>query len=195
MELILATGNVGKLREFSRMMEPLGIIVRSQREVGFEESVEETGKTFEENAYLKANALYRFTGLPTVADDSGLSVEALNGQPGVYSARFAGENATDLENNEKLLSLLEGERKRNAKFICSICFIDSNGTPHYIRGECCGEIGTEPQGNNGFGYDPLFFVNGTSFAQMDAVKKDEISHRGKALRGLIDLMKKLKKGE
>ena len=149
------------------------------------EEVEETGSTFEENAELKAAAACRQTGLPAVADDSGLQVDALNGAPGVFSARYAGEGATDADRNNKLLLEMSGipDEKRSARFVSAICCVFPSGDKVYARGECEGKIGYEPKGENGFGYDPLFVVSdGRTYAQLSDEEKDAISHRGNALK-------------
>lgn len=185
MKLMIATGNAGKLAEFGRLLEPKNIcVVSAVKEKGFE-MPEETGKTFAENAWLKANAVYTAFGCPSLADDSGLEVEALSGAPGIYSARYAGENATDEENKQKLLKELQGEQNRIARFVCTICYIDSKGQAHYITKTCNGSIATEPKGNGGFGYDPLFLYNGKSFAELTGAEKDMVSHRSKAVREFV----------
>lgn len=189
--IILASNNKNKIREISEILSPLGYEVISQRDAGAELDVEETGTTFAENAALKARAVHDLCGLPVIADDSGLAVDFLDGAPGVYSHRYAGENASDADRNEKLLRELEGvnDEKRGAKFICVICFIDENGSEKLIRGECCGKIGYEPLGDNGFGYDPVFMYGERSFAQITAEEKNKISHRAKALEGLCTFLK------
>lgn len=193
MKLILATNNPSKLEEFKRILAPLGFEVVSQSDAGFHFQVEETGKTFAENAFLKADAIYKETGLPTIADDSGLVVKALKGAPGVYSARYAGEHATDEQNNQKLLNdlIYVGVEDRQAKFVCSICYIDAYGEAHYTDGVCEGRIGFAERGENGFGYDPLFYTNGKSFAEMTDAEKDRISHRGRALVQLTEMIREL----
>ena len=147
--------------------------------------VEETGTTFEENSKIKAEEIMKVTGMPAIADDSGLMVEALGGAPGVYSARFAGEHATDEENNEKLMSLMEEipDGRRQAKFVSVITLMYPDGRILTARGECPGTIGRVPEGTNGFGYDPLFLPEGYSvtYAQLTAEEKNRISHRAKAL--------------
>lgn len=188
-KIVLATHNAGKLQEFSRMLEPLGIQVVSSAEAGFTDEVEETGATFEENAYLKANAIYQQTHLPTLADDSGLTVDALDGRPGVYSARYAGEHATDQENNQKLIRELAGKSERTAYYECAICFINAHGDVCYTHGRCQGSIGLEPKGSGGFGYDPYFVVGAKTMAEMSAQEKDAISHRGGALRAMLEVIK------
>lgn len=186
MQLIVATHNYKKLKELSRILKPLGIEAVTDAELGIElEEVEETGTTFEENAALKAEAACKQSGLPAIADDSGLEVDALNGAPGVYSARYAGENATDADRNLKLLAEMAHvpEDQRAARFVSAICCVFPNGDRVMARGECGGRIGYEPVGENGFGYDPLFVVpGGLTYAQLSCEEKDAISHRGNALR-------------
>ena len=188
MELIVATHNKGKLRQVGRILEPLGIRVRSEEEVCPGLEVEETGTTFAQNAYLKAKALYDATGLATVADDSGLCVDALGGAPGVYSARYAGENATDAQRVEKLLGELKDvpDGQRTARFVSAICCILPGGETIQCEGTCEGTIGWEPKGEDGFGYDPVFVRDGKTYSQMTGAEKDAVSHRGAALRLLYD---------
>lgn len=188
MKVILASNNKNKIREMAQILEPFGMEVISQREAGADFEVEESGTTFRENAEIKAAAVFERLNAPVIADDSGLMVDALGGAPGVYSHRYAGENATDKDRCEKLLSELAGvpEEKRTARFICEICFIDEKGEKHFFTGKCEGIIGTEEKGENGFGYDPVFYVGGVSLAEMTDDEKNSISHRGEALR----LMKK-----
>ena len=192
MELIVATRNKGKLREFGRILEPLGIHVRSQEEVCPGLEVEETGTTFAQNARLKAQAIYDATGLATVADDSGLCVDALGGGPGVYSARYAGENATDQERVEKLLGELKEvpDPQRTARFVSAICCILPGGERVECEGVCEGTIGWEPLGEDGFGYDPIFLRDGKTYSQMTGAEKDAVSHRGAALRELYHQLKR-----
>lgn len=194
MKLILATNNQHKLTEFRRVLDPLGVTVISQNEAGISIDVEETGKTFEENAKLKADAIYHLTGLPTVADDSGLEVDILDNAPGVYTARYAGENATDADRYNKLLGEMKAvkDADRTARFVCVLHYIDSDGVGHSMRGECFGKIGYEPKGENGFGYDPVFMVGNKSFSELLPEEKDAVSHRGKALQMLADLIQKQK---
>ncbi|HPU57925.1 MAG TPA: XTP/dITP diphosphatase [Candidatus Avimonas sp.] len=186
MKFVIATHNQKKLKELSRILKPLGIEAVTAADLGIKlEEVEETGSTFEENAELKAAAACRQTGLPSVADDSGLQVDALNGAPGVFSARYAGEGATDADRNNKLLLEMSGipDEKRSARFVSAICCVFPSGDKVYARGECEGKIGYEPKGENGFGYDPLFVVSdGRTYAQLSDEEKDAISHRGNALR-------------
>lgn len=184
MKIILASNNKHKLEEIRKITAPLGYEVISQSEAGCNFDVEETGTTFEENAVLKAKAVYEKMKMPVISDDSGLEVDYLNGAPGVYSHRYAGENATDADRCSKLLSELSGveKEKRTARFVCVICFIDENGTETVIRGTCEGYIGTEPHGENGFGYDPVFMYGDRSFAEISAEEKNSVSHRADALR-------------
>lgn len=185
MQFVIATGNAHKLIELERILNPLGIDAVSSKSLGVSlDDVEETGTTFEENAYLKAKAACDKTGLPAVADDSGLCVDVLNGAPGVYSARYAGENATDRQRYEKLLKEMNGAENRAAKFVSAVCCVWPNGDTLTVRGECPGLIGMAPLGDNGFGYDPVFMVGAKSFAQLTPEEKDAISHRGQALKKL-----------
>lgn len=190
MQVIAATGNKGKLREFERIFAPFGIDVVAQSEVCPGLSVEETGTTFAENAFLKADAVYRLTGKAAIADDSGLCVDALDGAPGVYSARYAGEETSYPEKIKTLLDELGGIPVdwRTAKFVAHICFIDENGARIDVEEYCAGYIGAEPKGENGFGFDPVFMVGTKSFSELDDEEKDRISHRGKALRKLAELL-------
>lgn len=184
-ELVVATHNAKKLRELMSLLAGAPVRVRSIGEFADAPVVEEVGETFAENAALKALAAARHTGLWALADDSGLEVDALDGRPGVYSARFAGPNATDAENNAKLLQLLADvpEERRTARFRCAIAVASPDGRVYIDEGACEGVIVREPRGQGGFGYDPLFFVPslGRTFAELPAEEKDRISHRGRAL--------------
>ena len=190
MKLLLATQNKHKVEEFSRILAPMGWEILPQDAVCPELDVEETGTTFAENARLKAMALYRATGFPTVADDSGLCVDALDGAPGVYSARYAGEGHDSDANISKLLEELRNvpPEKRTAHFVCSICLVFHERDILTCEGLCTGTIGFERHGNDGFGYDPVFMVGERSFAQLNGAEKDKISHRGMALRELYTLL-------
>ncbi len=187
MKLIMATHNQKKLREMERILAPLSITVATADLP----EVEETGATFAENALLKAKSACLHTGLPAVADDSGLAVDALDGAPGVYSARYGGEGLTDADRVQLLLqNMLDvPTAQRTARFICSICCVFPNGD--VLRAEdCCeGIIGRRPVGENGFGYDPVFMRGGRSFAQYSDEEKDAVSHRGKALRAFFQQLK------
>lgn len=185
MKVFIATKNQKKLKELNRILVPMGFEVLSEKD--FEKTfsdVEETGTTFEENALIKARAGFKNTGLISVADDSGLCVDCLNGAPGIFSARYAGEPSDDIKNNEKLLNALTGIpiEKRTAKYVASIACVFPDGREFTVRGECHGVIAEKPEGDGGFGYDPLFISEKGSFALLTPEEKDEISHRGKALR-------------
>lgn len=181
-KIILATNNKNKLREVREILEPAGLTVLSQSEAGADIEVEENGKTFAENAYLKAKAVFDLTGLPVIADDSGLEVDALNGAPGIFSARYAPEG----QRKKRLLEELKNvpDDKRGANFTCCICYIDPKGKELYFTGKVFGTIGYESRGTNGFGYDPIFMYGDKSFAEMSAEEKNQISHRADALRQL-----------
>lgn len=179
MKFVIATHNKHKLQELQRILTPLGI----EAVTADLSEVEETGTTFAENACLKAKAACKETGLPAVADDSGLEVDALDGRPGVYSARYAGEGATDAQRIEKLLGELSEvpAEKRGARFVSAICCVFPNGDILRAEGDCPGSISFAPAGEDGFGYDPIFLCGEKTFAQMTAAEKDAVSHRGKAL--------------
>ena len=185
---IIASNNKGKVAELDRILNPLGITAVTAMSEGIDlGEVEETGETFAENAYIKAISAFEKSGNPCVADDSGLMVDALNGEPGVYSARYAGENATDADKVKKLLEKMKDIplENRTARFISSICCIIDKDTVITAEETCEGVIGFEPKGDGGFGYDPVFIYNGgKTFAQLTAEEKDAVSHRGKALRSL-----------
>lgn len=197
MKLILASKNKHKVEEFRRILLPLGWEILPQDTICPDLEIEETGTTFAENAYLKAMGIYRVTGLPTVADDSGLCVDALDGAPGVYSARYAGEGHNSADNNEKLLREMENvpDEKRMARFVCAICVVFGEDDIVQCEGTCEGTIAHRLHGENGFGYDPLFMVGEHSFAELDGSAKDAISHRGRALTALYKKMKDRKEGE
>lgn len=186
--LVIASRNKGKTREFSALLGGLGITVLSLSDFKPMDEVIEDGETFQENALKKAIITARSLGLPALADDSGLTVKALGGLPGVRSARFAGERATDSDNNEKLLSALKGIEDRAAAFVCVMAIAAPDGTNRIYEGRCEGEITQRPQGDGGFGYDPLFFYPplGKTFAQMERGEKNAVSHRGKAVRLLLE---------
>ncbi|MBE6913665.1 MAG: RdgB/HAM1 family non-canonical purine NTP pyrophosphatase [Ruminococcaceae bacterium] len=185
MKMILASNNKKKLIEMQTLLSELGIDVVSQRDAGCDFEVEETGETFEENAYLKASAVTAATGEIAIADDSGLMVDALDGAPGVYSARFTGNHEdTDEQRYLYLLEKLQGEENRAAKFVSSICCTFPNGDILRARGECRGSIAHAPSGNGGFGYDPVFIPENyeQSMAELGADVKNRIAHRGRAIR-------------
>ena len=193
MELILASNNAGKLREMRQLLSEMGVKVLSQREAGCDFEVEETGSSFEENAFLKASAVTHATGRPAVADDSGLMVDALDGAPGIYSARFSGSHDDSDETRCRyLLQKLEGVSNRRAKFVCCVCCTFPNGDILRARGECPGEILTQPRGDGGFGYDPVFRPDGyeQSMAELETDVKNQISHRGQAVRKFREELEK-----
>ncbi|MFT6989563.1 MAG: XTP/dITP diphosphohydrolase [Paraglaciecola sp.] len=189
-KVVLATGNMGKVKELASMLSGLGIEVLPQSEFNVSE-VPETGTTFVENAIIKARHAAKQTGLPAIADDSGLAVDALGGAPGVYSARYSGDQATDQTNIIKLLDAMANipTDKRQAKFLCVLVFMRhfDDPTPIICQGEWLGEITTQQHGENGFGYDPVFWVedHGCSSAQLSPEQKNALSHRGKALKLLL----------
>lgn len=183
MTFILASNNMGKLREFKKILEPYGFGLVPQAVAGVNFEVNETGETFEENAYLKASTVAQYTNFPAISDDSGLCVEALGGAPGVYSARFGEEGWDDKQRYEHLLEKLEGVEDRRAKFVSCICCVFPNGKVITARGECPGRILTAATGEQGFGYDPVFAPEGydTSFGELGNDIKNTISHRARAL--------------
>ena len=190
--IVLASGNRGKLLELQRVLAPLQVTLRSQAEYDVPE-VEETGLTFVENALIKARAACAHTGLPSIADDSGLEVDYLDGQPGIYSARYSGGG--DAGNNERLLRELEGApaAERGARYQCVLVYLRhaEDPVPLICQGHWEGTILTEPRGTGGFGYDPLFFVpeHNCSAAELDAAVKNRISHRARASAGLVDALR------
>lgn len=200
MRIIAATQNMHKLAELRAISGNYGYELLSQADVGLEDmDVDETGESFEENSFIKADAVCRASGEPAVADDSGLAVDALNGAPGIYSARYAGEHGNDAKNRAKLLEALKDvpEGERGAKFVCVITLVLPDGRRLVSRGECPGRIGFEEKGDNGFGYDPLFIPDGSdkSFAELDAEVKNSISHRARALEGLRPLLERLEQAQ
>lgn len=200
MVICAASNNAGKLKELRRILERMGHEVKSLRELGITLDPEETGTTFAENARIKAEACCKASGLPTVADDSGLCVDALHGAPGVYSARYAGHHGDDAANNAKLLAEMENvpAGQRTARFVSAVCFLLPDGRELLVEGECPGTVAFTETGSNGFGYDPLFvpdrvgLPDGTtaentarrSYAELADGEKDAISHRGRAMEKL-----------
>lgn len=189
MTVVAATGNEHKLREIKTITEAFGIKIISKEEAGAAGmDVEETGTTFEENSFIKAEAIRKATGISAIADDSGLEVMVLDGAPGVYSARFSGEDATDESNNLKLLELMNDvpDDQRQARFVSVITLCFENGDVLTARGECPGRVLRQPAGTGGFGYDPLFLPDGCeeTFAQLSGEEKNLISHRARALSAL-----------
>lgn len=193
MKFILATKNPKKLKELQRILTPLGHEVISEKELDRPlDEVVEDADTFEGNALLKARSAMKLTGLAAVADDSGLCVDHLDGAPGVYSARYAGEEQDDEKNNQKLLAALEGlpVEQRTARFVSAVAVVLPDGREFTVRGTCEGYIGFEKQGENGFGYDPLFMGEKGCFGLLTSEEKDAISHRGRALAAMADELKK-----
>lgn len=195
-DFLIATNNSHKVLEFKRILLPIGINVISAKEAGVDlGEVIEDGDTFEKNAFIKASSAYKISGLPCIADDSGLCVDALDNAPGVYSARFGGEDIPQSERTALLLKKLEGvpAHKRTARFVSSICCILSDEDIIEVRGECEGFISFEPMGEGGFGYDPVFMLDdGRSFGELSGEEKDKYSHRGIALRMLRDKLSERK---
>lgn len=191
MNIIIASNNQGKIREFKKMLEPMGYTVLSQSEAGINLEVEETGTTFKENATLKAEAIYKLKNTPVLADDSGIEVEFLNMEPGIYSARYMGLDSDEARRN-CILEKMQGveESKRNARFVCCICYIDENGNKQYAEGYWKGRIAEEARGENGFGYDPIFIPDGENItsAEMLPEEKNLKSHRAIALKKLKEIL-------
>ena len=187
MDYIIATHNMKKRDELQRILAPLGIRVLLAEEAGVElTDVEETGTTFEENALLKAESGCKESGMPCIADDSGLAVDYLDGAPGVYSARYAGEHGNDAANNEKLMRDMQAvpDEQRTAAFVCTIACVFPDGRQFTVRGECRGRMLRTPLGEGGFGYDPYFLSDdlGCTLAQASEEQKNAVSHRGRAMR-------------
>lgn len=187
--LIFASNNKHKLEEIRNLLEDI-VEIKSLKEIGLEGDIPETADTLEGNATQKAEWVYSRTGMDCFADDTGLEVEALNGEPGVYSARYAGENCSFTDNVNKLLKALEGHSNRNARFRTAICLIE-NGEKKYFEGIVNGTITTFEAGNEGFGYDPIFLPEGhnKTFAEMPLDIKNKISHRGRAIQKLVEYLK------
>lgn len=191
MKIILASNNKNKIAELKQILSPLGYEIISQSEAGVNIEVEETGTTFEENSMIKAKTIYEISKTAVIADDSGLEVDYLDKAPGVYSHRYAGDNATDKDRCQKILSELGDipDNQRTARFVCVISYIDSNGNAYSLRGECEGIIGRKMKGDNGFGYDPIFMIGNKSFAEISSEEKNAISHRSSALKKLTEKLK------
>ncbi len=195
-KIIFATGNEGKLREIRMMLDDLGVCVQSMKEAGITVDIEENGTTFEENAIMKAKAIMELTNQVVLADDSGLEVDALNKEPGVYSARYMGYDTSYHLKNQNLIERLEGKRgiERSARFVCVIAAAFPDGRVITTRGTMEGEIGYEERGANGFGYDPIFYLPDYQCysAELSLAQKNQLSHRGKALRLMKEELKKLR---
>ena len=191
MKMVLASKNPKKLLELQAILSAQGIEVVLESQVGIDVDVEETGTTFEENAFLKAHAVMEASGLPAVADDSGLCVDALNGAPGVYSARYGGPGLDDVGRYRLLLENMRGQLDRRCRFVSAICCCFPNGDRVEARGECPGTLAYAPKGGDGFGYDPIFFLpeRKKTFAELTAEEKNAISHRGRALEAFGEKLK------
>jgi XTP/dITP diphosphohydrolase len=192
MKIIIATNNKGKVAEFKALLAPYGYEPRSLADENISAEIAEDGDTFEENAHIKARFVHEMTGLPVIADDSGLEVEFLSGAPGVYSARYGGEDLNDKQRADLILEELQGVEQplRGARFVCAIYFIKDEQTEYCVTGRLEGFIGEEPFGEGGFGYDPIFMIDeDNSLASVSAEEKNRISHRAVALRKLIDEIK------
>lgn len=190
MRIVIATGNKDKVREINEILKGTDFEAISMKEAGVKLDIVEDGTTFEENAMIKAQSVFDVLGGYVIADDSGICIDALDGRPGIYSARFCGENSTYEEKFAKIFEMLKDvpEDKRTAQFVCAIAVIRPDGSKFTVRGEVRGVLVEEPRGDNGFGYDPIFYVpeyNMTT-AQMDPELKNSISHRGKALRAMVE---------
>ena len=194
MKVVFATGNENKLREIRQITADMDIEIVSMKDAGVYVDVEETGTTFEENAYLKASAIAKKSGLPTLADDSGLEIDYLGKEPGIYSSRYMGEDTPYPVKNAELLRRMEGvpDEKRTARFVCAICYVRPDGSSETVRATMEGRVAYEIAGENGFGYDPIFFLpeRGCTSAELSPEAKNEISHRGKALRMMRDILMK-----
>ncbi len=195
-ELIIATKNKGKMKDFKGLFDPLGIEVSSLLDLSKPvDDIEETGTTFEENAAIKAEAICEKFGTPVIADDSGIEIDALNGAPGVYSARYAGEDKDDKANLEKVLTEMQNvsQAERTGRFVCVLAIAQPGQKTIFKRGECEGTIGFQAIGKNGFGYDPIFYPTGSAktMAEMTPQEKNQISHRKKALDKIENWVKQL----
>lgn len=192
MKIIAATKNKGKIKEIQEILSPLGFEVISQQEAGYDLDILETGDTFEKNALIKARALAMICDEHVLADDSGLCIDALDGRPGIYSARYAGEGASDADKVTKILCEMDGIKDRDAKFVTSVAFIFPDGEELTASGEVLGHITQTPSGANGFGYDPIFYSEELqkTFADATDDEKNSVSHRGRALAALCEKLKK-----
>lgn len=189
-KIIFATGNQGKMREIREILSDLDVEVLSMKEAGITADIEENGKSFEENAVIKAKAISEMTGEIVLADDSGLEIDYLNKEPGIYSARYMGEDTSYHIKNNNLIQRLEGvpDEQRTARFVCAVAAAFPDGTVKTVKAAMEGRIGYEEKGENGFGYDPIFFLPeyGCTSAELSMEEKNKISHRGKALRAIKD---------
>ena len=191
--IVFATGNAGKIKEIRMIMEDTGMEVVSMKDAGIMADIDENGKTYEENALIKARAVAVFTNDIVMADDSGLEIDYLNKEPGIYSARYMGEDTSYHIKNASLIERLNGvpDEKRTARFVCAVAAAFPDGSVKTVRGTMEGRIGYEEKGENGFGYDPIFYLPeyGCTSAELSGEEKNKISHRGKALRAIKDELK------
>ena len=190
-EIVLATGNKGKVKEFEGLLHGIAVRIIGLGDLESPPEVVEDGETFMENALKKARTIAKYSGRPALADDSGLAVDALGGKPGVYSARYSGEGATDEKNIDKLLRELGDTEHRSARFVCSLALVTPDGEETVVSGECEGVILTGPRGSGGFGYDPVFYLPeyGKTMAEIPADLKNRISHRAHAAEKLVRILK------
>ena len=188
--IVIATNNQNKVREFKSLFNNPEIIFKTLSEIGYDKEIIEDGKTFSENAIIKARQVSKDLNVIAISDDSGLSCEALDGAPGIFSARYAGEQHNDDDNNELLIKNLKDKENKNAKYVCAICLYHPNDEYKVIIGECNGTIIDTPKGKNGFGYDPYFYIEefGKTFAEVPLEQKNTISHRARALKGLKEII-------
>ncbi|MCI5511875.1 MAG: XTP/dITP diphosphatase [Oliverpabstia sp.] len=193
-KIIFATGNAGKMKEVREILKDLNVEVLSMKEAGIQADVEENGKTFQENAVIKAREIMKISGEVVLADDSGLEIDYLNKEPGIYSARYMGEDTSYRIKNGNLIERLQGvpDEKRTARFVCAIAAAFPDGSVETTEGTIEGRIGYEEKGENGFGYDPIFYVPefGCTTAELTGEQKNQISHRGKALEAMKEILKK-----
>lgn len=189
-EIMIATANAGKVKEFKHMLEPLGYEVNSLLDLTTPIDIEETGTTFEENAFIKARAIYQMMKIPVISDDSGLFINFLNGAPGVYSARYLGKDTSYAYKNQHIIEELDKATDRGCQYVCAIAYIDSDGKEHMFKGVMEGSIAKEATGNGGFGYDPIFYYEPfqTTLANVSEERKNQESHRGLALQQLLAYM-------
>ena len=192
--IIFATGNAGKMKEVREILKDLNVEVLSMKEAGIQVDVEENGKTFQENAVIKAREIMKISGEVVLADDSGLEIDYLNKEPGIYSARYMGEDTSYRIKNANLIERLQGvpDEKRTARFVCAIAAAFPDGSVETTEGTIEGRIGYEEKGENGFGYDPIFYVPefGCTTAELTGEQKNQISHRGKALEAMKEILRK-----
>jgi XTP/dITP diphosphohydrolase len=197
--ILIATGNQGKVKEIRDLVQGLPVVFLSLADVSDPPEVVEDGLTFEENALKKARTLAAATGMVTLADDSGLCIDALDGRPGVHSARYAGVDASDAEKCARILQEMENvpDHRRTARFVCVMALVTPQGEQKLFRGVCDGTITRQPRGTSGFGYDPIFYFEeaGSTFAEMDRQSKNRVSHRGRALRGFAAYLEGVLRGE